>query len=237
MTMLAAHDRRQFVGRACVLLGVVAAGSAAAGAPPGLVEDDGSPIRTLAGPDHRRLLALPGLLTAGAGDGGVIVAEFFDYNCGYCREAAPGLDRMLKDDGSLRLALVQTPILSPGSLRAAEAVAAVHALEGAAAAYEIHKRVLAAPGRISDAQVIEAARASGLDAPRIESAMASPAVQDVVRAQKQFAAESRLRYTPTFAIGDVGFIGWPGVATMTRFVAAARRCGSPQCDPAPAGGR
>jgi protein-disulfide isomerase len=199
-----------------------------------LETDDGSPIRNFPAPDRDRLLNLPGLLAVGPSDAAVTIAEFFDYNCGYCRQAAPGLDQMLKNEPMLRLVLIHAPILSTASQRAAEAVAATQSLHGATLAYDLHKRILAAPGRASERTAFEILRAMDVDVAGIEAAMSAATVSEALRAQRQFAAESRYRYTPTFVLADAAFIGWPGVPTMTRFAAAARKCGALQCGDAAA---
>jgi protein-disulfide isomerase len=222
-------DRRQAVRLACSLVGAVAASSAAAGLPVRLFADDGSPIRSFPAPDDKRLSNLPALLAVGPAQADVTVTEFFDYNCGYCRQAAPGLDEMARSDPSLRLAYVHNPILSPASQRAAEAVAATQALLGGAVAYDLHKRLLAAPGRVSEQTAFALLRAGGMDAQRIEAMMSDATVRDALRAQRQLAVDSRIRFTPTFVVANVAFVGWAGVSTMKRFAAAARRCGAPQC--------
>ena len=194
-----------------------------------LATEDGSPIRNFPGPDEVRLLALPGVLIVGAADADVTLTEFFDYNCGYCREAGSGLDELLRSDRKLRVVFAHNPILSAASARAARAHASVLLLYGAGLAYELHKRLLALPGRIDDGAALEIAVAMGLDRDRIVRAMSEPEVAAHLRKQMQFAADAGLRITPTFVMAGVGFVGWPGVATMSRFLAAARRCGALRC--------
>lgn len=208
-------------------LGGLWSAPAAAGQSSRLAADDGSPIRSFPAPDLSRILAIPRLLSNGASQADATVAEFFDYNCGYCRQAGPGLDEMVKADAALRVVFVHMPILSLDSARAAEAVVAVLATHDMAAAYTVHQGALTAPGRVGEQTILDLARAAGLETGRIIAAL--PAARDAVRVQKQFAIDTRVRYTPTFAVGETAFIGWPGVQTMQRFVAATRRCGSPQC--------
>lgn len=220
-------DRRRALQIAYVGLSGAWLAPAVAAQRASLAADDGSPIRSFAAPGLDRLLALPSLLLKGASRPESVVVEFFDYNCGYCRQAGPGLDEMVKDDRTLRIVLVHTPVLSPASARAAEAVAAVLAAHDMPAAYAVHQQALAAPGRVGEQTILDLARAAGLDTDRIAAAL--PAAREAVHIQKQFALDNRIRYTPTFAVGDTAFIGWPGVSTMQRFVAATRRCGGPQC--------
>jgi len=221
-------DRRRVIaGLATVsLIGTCRMAAAAA---PSLTAADGSPIRNSSAPDTRRLLEAPGLLAVGAKDPDVTIVELFDYNCGYCKQAAAGIDELLQGDGRVRLVLVNNPILSDGSARAAVAQAAVLALYGAAPAYQFHQALLLSHGQVDERRAFEIAQSLGLDSARIAKAMTDPKVISYVQDQKLFASEGRLRATPTFIMARVAFIGWPGVATMFRFVAAVRRCGSLQC--------
>jgi protein-disulfide isomerase len=202
---------------------------AAPAAIPSLAAADGSPIRNSPAPDTRRLLEAPWLLSVGSKDPDVTIVELFDYNCGYCKRAAAGIDELLQSDSRVRLALVNNPILSAESTRAAEAQAAVLALYGPEPAYQLHQSLLQSRGQVDERRAFEIAQFMGLDRARIAKAMTDPKVISYVQDQKLFASEGHLRITPTFIMAQVAFIGWPGVPTMFRFVAAARRCGSLQC--------
>ena len=57
---------------------------------------------------------------AGAADGDVVLVEFFDYGCGYCRRSNADVDRLLAEDKKLKVVWREYPILSRDSLAAAE---------------------------------------------------------------------------------------------------------------------
>jgi len=67
------------------------------------------------------VLADPNTPILGNPDAEVTLIEFFDYNCGYCRRMAEPLRDLIKDDGELRIVMIETPILSEESLGAAQA--------------------------------------------------------------------------------------------------------------------
>ena len=54
-------------------------------------------------------------------DGSVTLVEFFDYNCGYCRRAAPEVKAVLEASKDVRIIYREFPILGPGSEVAARA--------------------------------------------------------------------------------------------------------------------
>jgi protein-disulfide isomerase len=61
----------------------------------------------------------PGQVVLGNPEGDVTLVEFFDYNCGYCRNALPDLAALLAEDPNLRVVLKEFPILSNESIDAA----------------------------------------------------------------------------------------------------------------------
>ena len=56
---------------------------------------------------------------AGAKDGDVVLVEFFDYACGYCRASMKDVDRLIRDDPKLKVVFRELPILSRDSEPAA----------------------------------------------------------------------------------------------------------------------
>ena len=57
-------------------------------------------------------------------DGDVTIVEFFDYNCPYCRRAAPTIENLVEADPGIRLVYREWPILGEGSVFAARAALA-----------------------------------------------------------------------------------------------------------------
>ena len=51
----------------------------------------------------------PTSFVAGNPNGDVSIVAFFDYNCPYCREGAPGLKKLVREDGKVRLVLKELP--------------------------------------------------------------------------------------------------------------------------------
>ena len=53
-------------------------------------------------------------------DGDVTFVEFFDYNCGYCKRAMTDMLDLMKADPKLKVVLKEFPVLSQGSVEAAQ---------------------------------------------------------------------------------------------------------------------
>lgn len=220
------RDRRTLVvGGALAFGGLLFKRPAEASVP--LEADDGSPIRSAPAPDLSGLAALPSLLRVGAGEPDLLLVEAFDYNCGHCRAASRGLGEIARSDERIGVAFLHLPILSEASMRAASVVAATLSALGSAEALAVHEALLESPGRADEAAALEAARRIGLNVAPI--ADRSAAGRADVLAQLAFGRARSLRYPPTFVLADRAFIGWPGVPTMQRFIASARRCGALIC--------
>src|SRR3546814_18495300 len=90
------------------------------------------------------------------------IIEFFDYNCGFCKRFHSETATPLLAAGDVKMILVHTPILGPGSERLAESAAAANLqgkFEGAHHFLIKHNaRDLAAPAKPIPALVTAAGR-------------------------------------------------------------------------------
>ena len=59
----------------------------------------------------------------GAAKSDVVIVEFFDYNCGYCRQMFPSVVELLKEDPKLRLVMKEYPILGAPSVTSSRVLA------------------------------------------------------------------------------------------------------------------
>jgi protein-disulfide isomerase len=217
-------DRRRVAAGIAALAGALAVGGARAASLP-LASDDGSPMRNTILADAEALRRAATAQRFGPADADVVIVEAFDYNCGYCRAAARDLDGLVRADQRLALVPLHLPILSPGSVDAARVEIAVLRRHGAEAARSLHVALLEARGFVDGAKARAIATDLGVSPSEAEIA----AADGEVAAQRALAGRHGLRITPSFVIGDVAFVGWPGRPTIERFVASARRCGRIVC--------
>jgi protein-disulfide isomerase len=194
-----------------------------------LTGDDGAPVQNFRIAAELDPAHAPGALSRGPQGAGVILYEFFDYNCAYCRKAAQRIDAIVAQDADLRLTLINNPILSVGSVQAAKVQQAVLRLHGPVTAYTFHQRMFARRGAADGVVALEIARAMGLDAKKVEDSADRDVVGDVLRRQARFAADLGLAMTPSFAIAGAGILGWPGEKSLRAMIRAARECGEPVC--------
>ena len=152
-------------------------------------------------------------------DGDVTVVEFFDYNCPYCKQAAPEIDALLEADKSVRLVLREWPILSEGSAFAARAALASR-VQGKYA--EFHEALMTMRGRLEAETILRIAGETGLDVEKLQVDMKSPEVEEHIATSMRLAEALGFNGTPAFVIGDQLIPGFVEQNQLLEAVTAAR---------------
>jgi protein-disulfide isomerase len=190
---------------------------------------DGAPIRNFRIAPGKAPSDLPGVIRFGPPNAELVLYEFFDYACPYCRVASQELDILLGPDAGAKLGLLQHPILSPRSVEVARIMLAATLLHGDAVAYRLHVGLFQAPGSVGAEKALAVAAGLGLDAGRLAEEAAREEVAAILAAQTERARALSLPQTPSFVLGDFAFVGWPGVEPTESFIEATRRCGGLRC--------
>jgi protein-disulfide isomerase len=165
------------------------------------------------------LLHDPASPIGGNPDGDVTLVYFFDYNCPYCRQAAPMLEEAIQADSSLRMVFKEFPILGPGSEYAARIALAAHRQD----AYEpLHDAMMAHTGPIDERSTLEIARRLGLDIERLEEDADDPAIAGSIAANLSLARELRINGTPGFVVGSEVVRGLVDISTLQQAIEQAR---------------
>lgn len=155
----------------------------------------------------------------GPDDASVVMVEFFDYNCGYCRRVAEDVFALAEKDDDLQILLVELPILGEPSVDAAR-VALAAAAQGQY--WPFHQALLRAEGRITAEMALAQADTLGLDREKVMEAMASEAVTASLRANIERARKVQVTGTPAFIIGERVIPGAAPLAQLEAAIAAAR---------------
>ena len=132
-------------------------------------------------------------------NGDVTVVEFFDYQCGYCKQASGALRELLEKDANVRLVMKEFPILGPASLVGARAALAAERQERYE---EMHWALMANRGQLDEERVFALATDVGLDVERLRADMNDPELQETLRRNYRLAEALEIRGTPAFVIGD-----------------------------------
>ena len=154
---------------------------------------------------------------AGAADGDVVLVEFFDYACAYCRASNADVERLLREDSRLKVVWRELPVLGPDS-QAAALVSLGAARQGRFR--QFHERMFAL-GRPTEGAVVQAVAQAGV---RREGEI--PDSRAELDSNLTLARAIGATGTPTFVIGDQVFQGAVGYDSLKRAIAATRRARS-----------
>ena len=193
--------------------------------------DNGRPVENLRIPVEiaGEVDSLPGAVRRGAAHPDVMIVEFFDYNCPYCRAAAGDIEAMIAAEPELQLVLFNNPVLSRWSKDAARIQLAVVQSRGEQAAFAFHSRLFSVKGKVDGTKALAVATEMGLDAAELESAAQGSSVTDLLNRHMNLASSMGFTATPSFLMADAGILGYPGPKTMKRMVKSVRQCGAVVC--------
>jgi protein-disulfide isomerase len=162
-------------------------------------------------------------------DGDVTFVEFFDYNCGYCKRAMADMLDLMKTDPKLKVVLKEFPVLSPGSVEAAQVAVAVRMQDPGGKKYlDFHQRLLGGRGPADKARALAAARDAGLDMTRLEKDLASAEVKPTIDENFKLAEAMGMNGTPSYVIGKQVVVGAIGLEGLKEKIGLAR-CGKVTC--------
>ncbi|MGO4571799.1 DsbA family protein [Microvirga sp. 2TAF3] len=178
---------------------------------------------------RQSLLNAPHSLVVGNPSGDVTLVEFFDYNCGYCKQALNDLQTLVKSDPKLRVVLKDFPVLGPDSVEASRVSLAVKNQLQGEKLFDYHVKVLGARGRVNGERAMSVAKEMGLDMARLQKDMAGPEVLSALQENAGLGDKLSLTGTPAFIIGDEVIPGAVGLEPLKQVVANVRRCGKANC--------
>lgn len=150
----------------------------------------------------------------GAAKPEVTLVEFYDFACGYCKASLPVLDRLLKEDPTLRAVYREFPILGPES----EAASRLALAASKAGRFQQFHDTLYAAGRPSPATLQQAARAAGIPFQPPQS----PEIDAELRQNFQLASALGVSGTPLFIVGDRVLNGAVGYDVLKQAIERAR---------------
>lgn len=152
-------------------------------------------------------------------NGKVVLVEFTDFACGYCRQSVADVDALISENPDLKVVIRELPIIAPTSADAAR--------WGLAAAeqgkYPEFHRAMFAAGRTDAASIEMAARAAGLDLDRARTFIKDPSVQAELASNLELARQLGIDGTPSWIAGGELLSGAVGKETLGKALAAARK--------------
>lgn len=161
--------------------------------------------------------AAPGAVL-GNPNGKIVLVEFTDYACSYCRKSAADVDALIAANPDLKVVVRELPILSSESADAAK-MALAAAEQGKYAAF--HKAMFEI-GRPSAETIEAAARTAGVDLARARAVSSHPATEAELVRNLDLAKKLGFSGTPSWVIGDTMLTGAVGQEQLAKAIADAR---------------
>ena len=170
----------------------------------------------------KQILANPGTGPVGAFKPDVVVVEYFDYNCPYCKKLVPTLKALLAQDSSIGLVYKDWPILGPVSeYAAASALAAGWQGKYLAA----HEALLSGPRLAQVDQVDDILQHAGVNMEALKKDRVGHA-REIAALLERNDAEAQalgLKGTPGIVVGRQLVAGIADLATLKTLVKKSRR--------------
>ena len=129
-------------------------------------------------------------------NGEIIVYEFFDYNCGYCKSIFNILLELIKEDSGIKIVLVEFPIFSGSK----EISLLVLASKYQNSYGRLHKELMEFNGRINQGSLLKIAGNLGLNTQKLVEDSSRLEVQKILENNKLIAERLGLSGTPSFII-------------------------------------
>ena len=148
------------------------------------------------------------------GEGAVELTQFADFECPYCRDAAPSVRRVLERmDGRVRLRFRHFPIVAkhPHALRAA---CAAEAAAAPGRFWEMHDALYAHQKALEDEDLVGYARELGLDLVRFRADLEDPATAAAVEEDRALGEAEGVASTPAFFIDGRRYGGFYDVESL-----------------------
>jgi len=146
---------------------------------------------------------------AGNPDGDVVLVEFFDYNCGYCKHALGSIQEILKTDKNIKVIFKEMPILGESSIVASQTALAVYQV-APEKYFDFHIAVMHMRDKKSQANLIKLVEDLGINADKVKQATQGNKVNQALASTRALSKKLNIRGTPAFIIDDQLF---PGMIT------------------------
>ena len=145
----------------------------------------------------RRIKSDPRDFSLGPADAPIVIVEFFDYRCGYCRVAQEWVSDVARSRRDVRVVFKEFPILSQQSMEAARASIAAMP-QGRYWAF--HRALLAFTGDLSSERIDSIARQSGIDVARMRREIGRAEITALLEETRAYAVDLDNTATPLFLI-------------------------------------
>ena len=153
-------------------------------------------------------------------NGDVVIVEFNDYQCPYCKRTHVAMKSVVGADGKVKVIYKDLPILGEASKIAATAALA-SVKQGKHLAF--HNALMEFTGKLDRDKILEIATSVGLDRAQLEKDMEDPKLKQIIDRNLALASALGVRGTPAFVIGKQFVPGAVDAAALKQLIADARK--------------
>jgi protein-disulfide isomerase len=164
----------------------------------------------------------PAIPIAGNPNGNLTIAEYSDFNCPYCRKVFPVLQKVVRDDGNIRLAYKLWPIFGPASVYSAQMVLATRPQGKYVQAYEA---LMTSTTRVTEGSTDKTLAGIGVDVNRAKQELQKN-IKEIGAVLKRHQAQAdglSFQGTPSFIIGKFRLFGAQEEEVFKQAIADARK--------------
>ncbi len=140
------------------------------------------------------------VLGAADADAEVVVVEFFDYHCGYCKEAAGFVNELAQKEKDVQVVFRELPIIRKESKYAAQYALATRKF---GKYNELHMAMMREPGPWTETKLDALASRLGMDTNAIKAELEEDSFEEVLDETLDIAIDIELTGTPSFVVATV----------------------------------
>ncbi|WP_112662002.1 DsbA family protein [Microvirga flavescens] len=167
-------------------------------------------------------LALPSLVRLGHEHGDVIVVEYFDYNCPWCKRSAQDLPTLLKAEPDVSYALVNFAVLGAPSVEATRIALGFLQLQGPEKYLDLHLALFGLRGAVNGQRALAEAEKLGADPQKLVDLADAKKTTQWMKQAFQLGNSLGLIATPSFLVGTDSYVGGMTLAQKREAIAKAR---------------
>lgn len=164
----------------------------------------------------------PAIPVAGNPNGNLTIVEFSDFNCPYCRKAFPVMQKVVREDGNIRLVYKLWPIFGPDSVYSAQMTMAVRSQGKYVQAYEA---LMGSSSRVTESSTDRTLASIGIDVARAKQDLRKNVkeIGATLKRNHQQAEGMSFQGTPSFIIGKFRLFGAQPEEIFKQAIADARK--------------
>lgn len=166
---------------------------------------------------------LEGAVRLGHPHGDVVLIEFFDYNCPWCKRSAAELPQLLKAEPNLSYILVNFAILGQPSVEATKVALAYRHHMGSRKYLPLHQALFDLQGRVNGDRAASEAIKLGVPQDKLLATAGSDQITLQMKEALGVGASLGFGITPSFAFGTTAYTGSVTYAEKRAIIARQRQ--------------